>query len=43
MPKVNEAAKIAKIHYIYQQRPNKERADNFAKRKLGRLGYELAD
>ena len=40
-PKVNEAAKIAKIHYIYQQRPNKERADNFAKRKLGRLGYEL--
>ena len=41
MPKVNEAAKIAQIHYIYQQRPNKERADNFAKRKLGRLGYEL--
>lgn len=40
-PKVNEAAKIAKIHYIYQQRPNKERADNFAKRKLGRIGYEL--
>jgi len=40
-PKVNEAAKIAKIHYIYQQRPNKERADNFAKRKLGRFGYEL--
>jgi hypothetical protein len=40
-PKVNEAAKIAKIHYIYQQRPNKERADNLAKRKLGRLGYEL--
>ena len=41
MPNVNEAAKIAQIHYIYQQRPNKERADNFAKRKLGRLGYEL--
>ena len=40
-PKVNEAAKIAQIHYIYQQRPNKERADTFAKRKLGRLGYEL--
>jgi len=40
-PKVNEAAKIAQIHYIYQQRPNKERADNFAKRKLGRIGYEL--
>ena len=41
MPNVNEAAKIAQIHYIYQQRPNKERADTFAKRKLGRLGYEL--
>ena len=41
MPKVNEAAKIAQIHYIYQQRPNKERADTLAKRKLGRLGYEL--
>ena len=40
-PKVNEAAKIAQIHYIYQRRPNKERADNFAKRKLGRIGYEL--
>lgn len=38
---MNEAANIAKIHYIYQQRPNKERADKFAKRKLGRLGYEL--
>jgi hypothetical protein len=41
MPNVNEAAKIAQIHYIYQQRPNKERADTFAKRKLGRIGYEL--
>ena len=41
MPNVNEAAKIAQIHYIYQQRSNKERADNFAKRKLGRIGYEL--
>jgi len=41
MPNVNEAAKIAQIHYIYQQRPNKERADNFAKRKLSRIGYEL--
>jgi hypothetical protein len=40
-PKVNEAAKIAQIHYIYQQRPNKERADNFAKRKLSRIGYDL--
>ena len=38
---MDEAAKIAKIHYIYQQRPNKERADNFAKRKLSRIGYEL--
>jgi hypothetical protein len=41
MPNVNEAARIAQIHYIYQQRPNKERADNFAKRKLSRIGYEL--
>ena len=38
---MNEAAKIAKTHYIYQQRPNKERADAYAKRKLGRIGYEL--
>lgn len=41
MPSVNEAARIAQIHYIYQQRPNKERADKFAKRKLGRIGYDL--
>lgn len=41
MPSVNEAARIAQIHYIYQQRPNKERADKIAKRKLGRIGYEL--
>jgi hypothetical protein len=41
MPSVSESAKIAKIHYIYQQRPNKERADKYAKRKLGRFGYEL--
>jgi hypothetical protein len=41
MPSVNEAARIAQIHYIYQQRPNKERADKFAKRKLSRIGYEL--
>ena len=38
---MNESAKIANIHYIYQQRPNKERANKMAKRKLGRLGYEL--
>jgi len=38
---MNDAAKIAKYHYIYQQRPNKERADKYAKRKLGRIGYEL--
>lgn len=38
---MDEAAKIAKIHYIYQQRPNKERADKYAKRKLSRIGYEL--
>jgi hypothetical protein len=41
MPKVNESAKIAQIHYIYQSRPNVERAHRYAKRKLGRLGYEL--
>jgi len=41
MPRMDEAAKIAKIHYIYQQRPNKERADKYAKRKLSRIGYEL--
>ena len=41
MPNVNEAARIAQIHYIYQKRPNKERADKYAKRKLGRIGYEL--
>ena len=41
MPNVNEAARIAQIHYIYQQRPNKERADKYAKRKLSRIGYEL--
>lgn len=41
MPSVNEAARIAQIHYIYQQRPNKERADKIAKRKLSRIGYEL--
>ena len=38
---MNESAKIANIHYIYQQRPNKERANKMAKRKLGRFGYEL--
>jgi len=41
MPKMSEAAKIANIHYIYQERPNKEKADKMATRKLGRLGYEL--
>jgi len=38
---MNESAKIANIHYIYQDRPNKERANKMAKRKLGRIGYEL--
>ena len=38
---LNEKAKIANIHYIYQDRPNKQRANKMAKRKLGRLGYEL--
>ena len=41
LPTMNETAKIANIHYIYQDRPNKERANKMAKRKLGRLGYEL--
>jgi hypothetical protein len=41
LPTMNESAKIANIHYIYQQRPNKLRADKMAKRKLGRIGYEL--
>jgi len=41
MPSVNESAKIAKIHYIYQSRPNKDRADKFATRKLQRIGYDL--
>jgi len=41
MPSVSDSAKIAQIHYIYQARPNKERADKFATRKLGRIGYEL--
>ena len=41
MPSVSESAKIAQIHYIYQARPNKERADKFAKRKLQRIGYDL--
>ena len=41
LPTMNESAKIANIHYIYQDRPNKERANKMAKRKLGRLGYEL--
>jgi len=41
MPTVNESARIAQIHYIYQKRPNKERADKIAKRKLGRIGYDL--
>jgi hypothetical protein len=41
MPTVNESARIAQIHYIYQQRPNKERANKIAKRKLGRIGYDL--
>jgi len=38
---MSESAKIANIHYIYQDRPNKDRADKIVKRKLGRLGYKL--
>jgi len=41
MPTVSDSAKIADIHYIYQSRPNKERADKVVGRKLGRLGYQL--
>ena len=41
LPTMSESAKIANIHYIYQDRPNKQRANKMAKRKLGRLGYEL--
>ena len=41
MTSVSDSAKIAKIHYIYQARPNKERANLFATRKLGRIGYDL--
>ena len=38
---MSESAKIAKIHYRYQVGENKLRQDKYAKRKLGRLGYEL--
>ena len=38
---MSEAAEIAKIHYRYQVGENKLRQDKYAKRKLGRLGYEL--
>ena len=38
---MSESAKIAKIHYRYQVGENRERQDKYAKRKLGRLGYEL--
>jgi len=41
MPRMNEAAEIAKIHYRYQVGENREKQDKYAKRKLGRLGYEL--
>ena len=41
LPTMGESAKISNIHYIYQDRPNKHRADKIVKRKLGRLGYEL--
>ena len=38
---MSESAEIAKIHYRYQVGQNKERQDKYAKRKLGRLGYQL--
>jgi hypothetical protein len=37
---MNEKAKISNIHYLFQDKP-KEKADKMAKRKLGKLGYEL--
>jgi len=41
MPRMNEAAEIAKIHYRFQVGENREKQDKYAKRKLGRLGYKL--
>jgi len=41
MPRMNESAEIAKIHYRYQVGENREKQDKYAKRKLLRLGYEL--
>ncbi len=38
---MSESAEIAKIHYRYQVGENKENQDKYAKRKLGRLGYQL--
>ena len=38
---MSESAEIAKIHYRYQVGENREKQDKYAKRKLGRLGYEL--
>jgi len=38
---MNTSAKIAQIHYRYQQGENKEKQDAYATRKLGRLGYTL--
>ena len=41
MPLINEIAKISKIHYIYQEKPNIEKAHKKVNRKLNRLGYQL--
>jgi len=41
MPRMSESAEIAKIHYRYQVGENREKQDKYAKRKLGRLGYNL--
>ena len=38
---MSESAEIAKIHYRYQVGENREKQDKYAKRKLGRLGYNL--
>jgi len=37
LPTMNESAKIANIHYIYQQRPNKERANKMDEKKTGKV------
>lgn len=40
-PHIKTIAQLSNIHYIYQERPNIEKAHKKADRKLSRLGYEL--